>query len=252
VAEKDANRKHYFSLVDDEDALGICDFLSREKKSLFLWLKGDNEKDVEEFEIQSFEPESRKMTLKSKAGLLKLLSGSRMVDKEVFIKMSTNRFHVFSTSKLTFDVDSKIYTVFLNRDIYKGQQRTNYRLMASAYIKIQLKIDDTTYTALDISAGGTSFKVDKELSHLFVKDEIKENSIIALNGRKFNIPKARIAGQWEYEDPSQPEVPMMKVGVAFDDLGKGAEEELFKHINSEARGEEIRKKMEADKRKKKA
>lgn len=252
MAEKDANRKHYFSLVDDEDVVGICEFLAKEKKTLLLWLKGDSEKDLEEFEIQSFDPKSRKMTLKSKAGLLKLLTGSRMVGKEVFIKMSTSRFHVFSTSELTFDEDSKIYTMHIDRDVYKGQQRTNYRLMASSYIKIQFKIDETSYHALDISAGGTSFKVNKELTDLFVKDEIKENCIIALNGRKFTIPKARIAGQWEYEDPNEPETPMMKVGIAFVDFGKNAEEELFKHINSEARGEEIRKKMEADKRKKKA
>ncbi len=252
MAEKDANRKHYFSLVDEEDTLGICEFLAREKKTLFLWLKGDSEKDVEEFEIQSFDPASKKMTLKSKAGLLKLLTGSRLVGKDVFIKMSTSRFHVFSTSLLTFDDDSKIYTLHINRDVYKGQQRTNYRLMASPYIKVQFKVDETAYPALDISAGGTSFIVNKDISHLFVKDEIKENNVIALNGRKFNIPKARIAGQWDYEDPNEPEVAKVKVGVAFVDLNKGDEEELFKHINSEARGEEIRKKMEADKRKKKA
>ncbi len=252
MAEKDANRKHYFSLVDDEDAQGICEFLAREKKPIYLWLKGDDEKDVEEFEIQTYDIKSKKMTLKSKAGLLKLLSGSRLVGKDVFIKMSTNRFHVFSTSLLTFDDDSKTYTIHLDRDIYKGQQRTNYRLMASLYIKIQFKVDDTTYKALDISAGGTSFIVNKDIAHIFIKDEIKEGSIIALNGRKFTIPKVRIAGQWDYDDHDEPEIPKVKVGVAFVDLPKNDEEELFKHINSEARGEEIRKKMEADKRKKKA
>lgn len=241
----DHNKKHYFILIGKEElksvALDHCD----DKGLVQLWRQGKSEDTVEDFEAVSFDETTPALMLKSTAKLLSLLKMSPLLDKEVFLKMTVGKYHFFTYGMLKYDKEKKVYVLPLTNDIYRGQQRTNYRLMASAHIKIQFKIGEEVYNCLDISAGGTSFVVPVDDAAKFVKDEIHPDCSLLFCGKRYNINKARIAGQWDAESKE----PKKKIGVAFVDLPPQVEEDLYRQVNSEARGEEVRKKMEERKAK---
>jgi c-di-GMP-binding flagellar brake protein YcgR len=115
--------------------------------------------------------------------------------------------------------------------------------MANQYNSIQFKIEDSVFEALDISAGGTSIVVPEEQQSQYPKGRIFEDCTLRFNKKNFTIKNARIAGAWERKDNDGELLPEIKLGIAFEDLPPDVEEALFKHINTEARLEEVRKKM---------
>ena len=73
--------------------------------------------------------------------------------------------------------------------------------------------------------------------------------MLRLAGVNYTIPEVKIAGTWdsEYKDASGNIMEGIKIGISFIDLPKKIEEDLFLSINTEARGEELRKKAAAAK-----
>jgi hypothetical protein len=203
-----------------------------------------SDKEVETFIPKSFKASGSVLEISSAGGLLSKLSTSKLTDKEVFLKLGSDKFQFFSTSILEYDKESKVYTLSITRSVFKTQQRSNYRLKAGPHIKVQFRIDDDTLLdGLDISAGGTSFIVSAEEAPRYVKDHIFKDCKLGLNSEKFNIPSAKVAGSWPVKDTNNEETGEVKVGVAFSDITDDTEEALFKCINGEARAEEMRKKM---------
>jgi len=215
--------------------------------SAFLWKKGQSEKDLEEFEIVGFDKDSKTLSMKSTAGFLSKLTGSKLTGEEVFFRVTMSKLQFFSYSNLDYDKEAGLYTMIVKNDFYKSQQRTNYRIMSSPHIKIQLKIEDTVFDCLDLSAGGTSFMIqDTEQEH-FAKEKVFKDCMLRFNREKINIPSIKIMGQWEQLDTEDQPTGEIKLGIAFFDLPKDIEENLFKEINGEARAEEIRKNLKAKK-----
>lgn len=243
---KDANKKHYFSLVDLDEVFEAFNTASNDKLNSYIWEQGKSESDVEEFQLQTID-DNRKLILNSTGGFLSKLSKSKLTDKEVFLKVNYNRFQYFTYGILKYNQEDKNYFIHITKDVYKSQQRSNYRLSANVFVKIQFKINDTVYDAHDISAGGTSFSVEEVDLVKYPEGEIFTNCLLRLNVDKFDIPQAKVAKVWPVKDTEDKPTGIFKVGIAFVDVPKGTEEELFKSINGEARAEEIRKKMKEKK-----
>ncbi len=235
----DHNKKHYFIIIDKDELKSVALDHTEDKGLVQLWKQGKSEDTVEDFEAHAYDEENSRLILKSTAKLLSLLKLSPLLNKEVFLKMTVGKYHYFTYSILEYDKEEKVYVLPLVNDIYRGQQRTNYRLMASSYIKIQFKIGEIVYKCQDISAGGTSFIVPAEEAAIFEKDDLHEGCALLFCGKRFEINKARIAGLWDAEVKE----PHKKVGIAFVDLKPQIEEDLYRQVNSEARGEEVRKKL---------
>ncbi|WP_372656108.1 PilZ domain-containing protein [Halobacteriovorax sp.] len=243
---KDANKKHYFSLVDLDEVFEAFNTASKDKLNSYIWEQGKSESDVEEFQLETID-DNRKLILSSTGGFLSKLSKSKLTDKEVFLKVNYNRFQYFTYGILKYNQEDKNYFIHITKDVYKSQQRSNYRLSANVFVKIQFKINDTVYDAHDISAGGTSFSIDEVDLVKYPEGEIYTNCLLRLNVDKFEIPQAKVAKVWAVKDTEENPTGVYKVGIAFIDVPKGTEEELFKSINGEARAEEIRKKMKEKK-----
>lgn len=240
----DANKKYYFTQIFQDE---VESFLSRAVKDqavATIWQKGQEKDDVEEFTVKSFTKERMTLTLDFNASILSKLAGAKNKDKKVLIKITYGPVYIFSNSTLVKDPNSDFYFIEMNNDVFKSQQRSNYRLNANRYIKIQFKIDNEVFDALDISAGGTSFIVPIEMKERFAKGKSFENCVIRFANTNFELPIVKIAGTWdhEYKDAEGNIVQGLKLGVAFSELPKNIEENLFLQINLEARGEEIRKK----------
>lgn len=243
--QKDPNKKHYFDLVSKDEQVKSFSSLSKSEVEITVWCKGEEEDQAEDFEFISYKPDSGVFTLDYKGGFLSKLAGSSHANKEVLIKIPCGKVHYFTNTFLHFDKITKEYTFKVESDVYISRQRTNYRLMANTFNQIQFKIDEEVFDALDISAGGTSFIVSDVHRERFEKGKVFDNCILRFNKMNFNIKKARIAGTWDQMSPENNPLHEIKLGIAFEDLPADVEEELFKHINSEARLEEVRKKIAA-------
>jgi hypothetical protein len=241
---KNSNQKYYFSVAPEDERTSFFEKAASESLMVEIWQKGQEKDQVEEFDILGFNTEEKKLSLKFKGGLLSKLTGSKNKDKNILLKISFHSIYIFTSSKLIHNKDEDTYEVVVDQDIYKSQQRSNYRLNANRFILIQFKIDNEVFSALDISAGGTSFTIPAEMKDRFTKDDVHEGAVVRLANMNYTIPQARIAGIWDhaFKDEKGNIIEGYKVGVAFVDLPKKTEEDLFLTINTEARGEELRKK----------
>ena len=147
----DPNKKHYFSSVEENDLSFMADMALKEKLPVKIWAQG-KDKEAEEYEVTSYEKDKKVLFLKSKSGgLMSLISNSKLIDKDIFIKVGKEKFQWFSVSNLKYNKESKLYYVQFNDEVYRSQQRSNYRLQASSTIVIQFKIGDDIFDGLDIS-----------------------------------------------------------------------------------------------------
>lgn len=241
---KNSNQKYYFSVADEDERITFFQKAASESLQAEIWQKGQDKDQVEEFDIASFDPDTKKLSLKFKGGLLSKLTGSKNKDQDILLKVSFHSIYIFTSSKLIFNKEADLYEATIDQEIYKSQQRSNYRLNANRFIVIQFKIDNEVFNALDISAGGTSFTIPAEMKDRFNKDEVHEGCVVRLANVNYTIPESRIAGIWDhaFKDEKGNIIEGFKIGVAFIDLPKKTEEDLFLSINTEARGEELRKK----------
>lgn len=239
----DANKKFYFSVVQDDESQSFINKAVSEELVAEIWQKGQDKDQVEEFDILSYDPILKKIKLKLRTGLLGKLTGSRNKDSQVLIKISFGSIYIFTSTTLEYDRDDDTYFVLINQEIYKSQQRSNYRLSANKFIRIQFKIADIVFEALDVSAGGTSFNILPEHEDKFKKGQVYEDCILRLANINYDIPEVKVVGVWEnpHKDEQDNLINGKKIGISFVSLPKKTEEALFISINTEARGEELRK-----------
>lgn len=246
----DPNKKHYFAEVDPSEVDGIIAKARAEEVEILIWEQGKSEGSNEKYRISQYSPETKIVSLTSSGGLLsKLASTSKLMGKEIFVKIGSGKFQFFTTSLLEQKQDSKEPSFKLSRQMFKTLQRENYRLHASTSVKIQFRINEAfLYNALDVSAGGTAIVIPIEEKDQYPKDKVFKNCRLGVNTGKFDIAEAKVVGQWPMKDNLGNETNELKVGIAFQNLTSDTEEELFKLINSEARAEEVRKMLLEKKR----
>lgn len=235
----DPNKKHYFDQVSKEEISTLLPIFISQKIEINIWEQGKHE-DVEFYKIIKGDAAKLQVFLENQGGFLSKLAGSSLLGKDIFIKIVIGKYQYFTTSILEQD-NNKAYLLTFDSDMFKSQQRSNYRLMASKNIAIQFKLDGEVFDGLDISAGGTSIEIPESQAERFIKDSEFKNCQLRLNSFKTEIALCKIAGSWPAKDSLGNPSGNIKLGIAFLNVSKPVEEKLFQEINSEARAQEMRK-----------
>jgi hypothetical protein len=245
--KKDPNKKHYFQPV------GPLDFAESMSKpqtpdnplSLTVWEKGENEEQAELYIVLDYNPELKIFKLKPTGKLMTKITGSTKAGKIVLIKIPfDDKIHYFTGGKLKFHAEDLSYSMEIQQDIFKSQQRGNFRLNASEVIPIQFKIDDQVFPALDISTGGTSFIIDQSEIERFPKGSLFRECTLRFDRKNYYIPQAIVAIHIPMTGEDGVVNGKVKIGISFKELARKTEDELYIKISTEARGEEMKKKFD--------
>lgn len=245
--KKDPNKKHYFaSVAADYFADCMHQYCKLENpEPLTLWEKGENEDDAELYIPIEYFPADKTIKLKPTGKLMTKITGSQKTGKQVLIKVPfEDKIHFFTGGILKFHPADLTYSLIIQQDIFKSQQRGNFRLNASAVIPIQFKIDEQVFEALDISTGGTSFVVEEMDKSRFPKGAIFKECTLRFDRKNYYIPLAQVAIQMAMTDEEGKANGKTKIGISFKDLPRKTEDELYIKISTEARGEEMKKKFD--------
>lgn len=234
MALKDANKKHYFSTVNKNEVTEIFSEAAAESLSIGIWRKGQSENDLENFTALRFDPNDKLLHLKKSGSFLVQLVQSKSTGKSILIKCVIDKFQYFTSGVLNYDESNKEYSVKVENAVFVGQQRTNYRLMASATNPIQFKMDNKVFDALDVSTGGTSFRIPKEDSLNYQTNAEFVDCILRFSKQNFEIPVVIVAGQWEDDSGKT-----VKLGIKFGQLTPKLEHHLCKEINQKIKTEKI-------------
>jgi hypothetical protein len=246
--KKDPNKKHYFQVVSNEEfaesMLMHCQL--EEAQHLTIWEKGESEDQAELYEAVEYFPNPRIIKLKPTGKLMTKITGSTKAGKQVLIKVPIeDKINYFSGGRLKFHPEDLTYSIEIQQEIYKSQQRGNYRLQASNVIQIQFKIDEQVFEALDISVGGTSFVIEKTEMERFPKGKLFQDCTLRFDMKNYYIPMAQIAGHFPFKNEDGSEsVDKIKVGISFKGVQRKVEDELYIKISTSARGEEMKKKFD--------
>jgi len=239
---KDPNKRHYFKKVKPGEVDAVFQGLAAEYLNITVWIKGKEDKS-ESFKIKDYCPKQKKLSFTHKGGVLKSIFNSSLLNLKILFKISMGRQHYFGSSHLSKEKHGPEYFILVGQEVFCGQQRSNYRLEASDKVKIQFKIGSIVFDGLDISAGGLSLLASAEHHDLLFENSIFKNCLLRLAKTNYDIPLAKKSSFAKEECSDDDNEYQIKVGFKFVDLPKDVEEKLFKAINSEARGEEIRKKF---------
>lgn len=239
--KKDPNKKHYFQVATDqefaESILMHCELDN--SPPLTVWEKGENEDQAELYLAENYFPNPRIIKLKPTGKLVTKITGSTKAGKQVLVKIPIEeKINYFTSGRLKFHPEDLTYSLEIQDAIYKSQARGNYRLNSSEVIPIQFKIDDQVFDALDISVGGTSFTVEPNDLERFAKGKVFTECTLRFDRKNYYIPIAQIAAHIPMNDGK------IKIGIAFKDLARKTEDELYIKISTEARGEEMKKKFD--------
>jgi len=236
--------KHYFNTMDDSEIENTLQQLEKFTAEVTLWMKGQDKEKAEKYEIKKYNPEDKTIQLTElKAGLLAKfkIKDSPLLNNVVFFKSSLGGLYLFSCGEFYKNDNNELIFEFKEK-IYLSQQRDNYRITASTINILKLKIKDTIFSGLDVSAGGTCFVTDEETAKSYPIDEEIKDFTLSINNTKFEIPSITIAGHWPQKDENNNAIEgFVKVGIKFGDMPSEIEEPLRQHINTVARAEEVKK-----------
>lgn len=244
--KKDPNKKHYFQPVTPEEfaesMLMQCSL--EDAQPLTIWEKGESEEQAELYMAADYFPHPKIIKMKPTGKLMTKITGSTKAGKQVLIKVPIeDKINYFTGGRFKFHPEDLTYSLEIQQDIFKSQQRGTFRLNASEVIPIQFKIDEQVFEALDISIGGTSFIVDEVDKERFAKGKLFKECTLRFDRKNYYIPLAQVAVLIPMTDGTTPN-GKYKVGIAFKDLARKTEDELYIKISTEARGEEMKKKFD--------
>lgn len=244
--KKDPNKKHYFQPVTPEEfaesMLMQCSL--EDAQPLTIWEKGESEEQAELYMAADYFPNPKIIKMKPTGKLMTKITGSTKAGKQVLIKVPIeDKINYFTGGRFKFHPEDLTYSLEIQQDIFKSQQRGTFRLNASDVIPIQFKIDEQVFEALDISIGGTSFIVEEVDKERFAKGKLFKECTLRFDRKNYYIPLAQVAVLIPMTDGTTPN-GKYKVGIAFKDLARKTEDELYIKISTEARGEEMKKKFD--------
>lgn len=244
--KKDPNKKHYFQTATAQEfAENLLTQRNKEgTEPITIWEKGEAEDQAELYELVDYLPDSKMIKLSPTGKLKTKITGSLKAGKVVLAKIHiAEKIHYFTGGLFKFHPKDLTYTLEIQQDIFKSQQRENFRLNASDVIPIQFKIDDQVFDALDISVGGTSFEIDQAEASRFAKGKIFKECTLRFDRKNYYIPEAQVAIHIPLTSEDGKPNGKLKVGISFKDLPRKTEEELYIKVSTEARGEEMKKKF---------
>jgi hypothetical protein len=244
---KDPNKKHYFQPITHEDfaEIMLVQCSKENAPSVTIWEKGESEDLAELYTAVKYLTQEKIIKLKPSGKLVTKITGSTKSGKLVLIKIPIeNKINYFTVGKLKFHPEDLTYSFEVAQDIFKSQQRDNFRLNSGPVISIQFKIDDQVFDAMDISAGGTSFEIDEAQKARFAKGLFFKDCSIRFDRKNYYIPLAQVAILLPMPDEEGKVGKKLKVGISFKNLPSKTEEELYMKITSAAHGEEMTKKFD--------
>ncbi len=223
---KGDHQKFYFNPIQKTEVVEVCKLAANKKIPIIVWSTGTNRNEAEKYSAESFDQSSRQLFLRPpEPSVLETVWTSRYLDREVFLKMSLDNIQYFSSSILHGHPTTQKYWIFVKNDVYRTQQRFNYRLAATPLFPIRVELKGRgEYPGIDISVGGVSFSISDKTSQFFTKGTIFEDCKLSLKGDKFHIPKVKVMGLWPWKDG------LVQVGLAFNELSAGLEKALFRSI----------------------
>lgn len=245
--KKDPNKRHYFQVATDKEFNETMQMHCTLNNSppLTIWEKGEDEESAEIYEAIEYFPNPKIIKMNPTGKLMTKIAGSSKAGKQVLVKVPIEaKINYFTGGRLKFHPEDLTYSLEIQQEIYKSQARGNFRLDASDVIPVQFKIDEQVFDALDISVSGTSFVIEKADVERFAKGNIFQDCTIRFDRKNYHIPIIQIAVQIPLTDEAGKPSGRIKVGVAFKDLPKKTEDELYIKITTEARGEEMKKKFD--------
>ncbi len=245
--KKDPNKKHYFALAVAEDFTQTMKMHCTQNHSppLTIWEKGEPEDDAEIYEAVEYFPEQKIIKLKPTGKLITKITGSTKAGKQVLVKVPIeDKINYFTGGILKFHPDDLTYSLEIQQEIYKSQARGNFRLNSSDVIPIKFKIDNQVFDALDISVSGTSFEIEQYDAERFKKGLVFKDCTLNFDRKNYYIPLALIAALIPLTDENNKPNSRYKVGIAFKELHRKTEDELYIKISTEARGEEMKQKFD--------
>ncbi|MDO9181754.1 MAG: PilZ domain-containing protein [Bacteriovorax sp.] len=245
--KNDPNKKHYFqpATIEDFTESMLMQCSSENAQPLTVWEKGENEDDAELYIAVEYLPQTKTIKLKPTGSLITKITGSLKAGKQVLVKIPIqDRINYFTGGKLKFHPDELTYSIEILQDIFKSQQRGNFRLNSSTIIPIQFKIDEQVFPAEDISIGGTSFIIEAIDKDRFAKGALFKECTLRFDRKNYYIPFAQVAAIIPVLDEAGAPNGKIKIGISFKELARKTEDELYIKISSEARGEEMRKKFD--------
>lgn len=241
----DPNKKHYFTRLKGDALASTLQQVKTESPIITIWMKGFENRS-EEFKILEIGNSNgnTKLILDRQCSLINKLTKPFFLNKDVFVKFKTEKFQYFTTSILKFDEESLFFSIEILDDFFKGQQRKDYRLQANQLNTICITINETTFACLDISAGGTSFIIKKEMEEQFSKGKEFSKVKLYFNKKNFFIPLIKVCGVWDLKESEKNTIPEelkngVKLGIQFLKMPPETDEELCKHVNTESRAEEV-------------
>ena len=248
MSEKlDPNKKHYFQPVE-HDEFGQQMLIYTQTKgaqTITIWERGESEELAENYVADEYDTDKKILTLHPTGKLITKITGSNKAGKVVLVKIPVeSKVHYFTVATLKFHQSNLTYSLEISNEIFKSQQRGNYRLNTSDVISIQFKINEQVFDALDISTGGTSFLVNPVETVKFAKGEIFKECTLRFDRKNYYIPEALVASVKEMSPEETGGVKKVKIGIAFKNLPRKTEDELYVKISTEARGEEMKKKFD--------
>lgn len=244
--KKDPNKRHYFQPVTPEEfaesMLMQCSLENAE--TLTIWEKGETEEQAEQYIAVEYFANPKIIKMKPTGKLVTKITGSLKAGKQVLIKVPIeDKINYFTGGRFKFHSDDLTYSLEIQQEIFKSQQRGTFRLNSSDVIPIQFKIDEQVFESLDISIGGTSFIVEEADKERFAKGKLFKECTLRFDRKNYYIPLAQVAVLIPMTENDKPN-GKYKVGIAFKDLARKTEDELYIKISTEARGEEMKKKFD--------
>lgn len=247
IHKKDPNKKHYFQPIDSaefaEAMLLHCTQVDADP--VVVWEKGEAEEQAELYKATEYLPHSKIIKVRPTGKLVTKITGSLKAGKQVLIKIPVGeRINYFTGGHFKFHPEDLTYSLEIQQDIFKSQQRGTFRLNASDVIPIQFKIDDQVFEALDLSTGGTSFMIEESDKERFAKGKLFQECTLRFDRKNYYIPLVQIAILIPLTDESATPNGRYKIGISFKHLPRKTEDELYIKISTEARGEEMKKKFD--------
>lgn len=244
--KKDPNQKHYFQPASLEDFAESMQMQCRSENAqpITIWEKGEDEDLAELYIATDYYPNPKIIKMKPTGKLLTKITGSLKAGKQVLVRIQIeDKINYFTGGRLQFHPEDLTYSIEIQQDIYKSQQRSTFRLIGSSLIPIQFKIDEQVFDAYDISIGGTSFIIDEIDKERFEKGKLFKECTLRFDRKNYYIPFAQVALLIPVTVDEKPS-GKYKVGISFNNLPRKTEEELYIKISTEARGEEMKKKFD--------
>lgn len=232
--KKDPNQRHYFQLTPFEDFTEIMHMQCNDKNAqpITVWEKGEDQSLSEQYRILEYYPNPKILRLTSIGKQYSKARGSPKAGKQVLLKIQiASKINYFTGGRLKFYPKDQTYTIEIQQDVYKSQQRGAIRVNGSPTLPIEFTIGKDVFSAYDLSVGGTSFIINESEQERFVKGRLFTECVLQFDGDTYNIPFAQVAGLYPMFQNETP-IGKVKVGITFKGLSTKVEKDLNAKISS--------------------